>query len=140
MYLLSLRDRSCKVKLQFHPVTGTDTQPTSHSPSLTMLGPWQQNDNDNNNCIGKLSSRFFQSSHCNANCLQHVCLYSRVSDQNGVSLLYIMLEIHHSVRKPSIWSRHNCVQIMCNISSAYHMQHMCHMVRSDGSVIKFDIV
>ena len=27
---------------------------------------------------------------------------SRVSDQNGVSLLYIMLEIHHSGREPSI--------------------------------------
>ena len=26
---------------------------------------------------------------------------SRVSDQNGVSLLYIMLEIHHSGREPS---------------------------------------
>ena len=26
----------------------------------------------------------------------------RVSDQNGVSLLYIMLEIHHSGREPSI--------------------------------------
>ena len=25
---------------------------------------------------------------------------SRVSDQNGVSLLYIMLEIHHSGREP----------------------------------------
>ena len=33
-----------------------------------------------------------------------VYLYSilRVSDQNGVSLLYIMLEIHHSGREPSI--------------------------------------
>ena len=29
---------------------------------------------------------------------------SRVSDQNGVSLLYIMLEIHHSGLEPSIWS------------------------------------
>ena len=27
---------------------------------------------------------------------------SRVPDQNGVSLLYIMLEIHHSGREPSI--------------------------------------
>ena len=27
---------------------------------------------------------------------------SRVSDQNGVSLLYIMLEIHHSGGEPSI--------------------------------------
>ena len=27
----------------------------------------------------------------------------RVSNQNGVSLLYIMLEIHHSGREPSIF-------------------------------------
>ena len=27
---------------------------------------------------------------------------SRVSDQNGVSLLYIMIEIHHSGQEPSI--------------------------------------
>ena len=31
----------------------------------------------------------------------HMCV-SRVSDQNGVSLLYIVLEIHHSGREPSI--------------------------------------
>ena len=34
------------------------------------------------------------------------CLFlyiSRVSDQNGVSLLYIKLEIHHSGREPSIY-------------------------------------
>ena len=30
---------------------------------------------------------------------------SRVPDQNGVSLLYIMLEIHHSGREPSICMR-----------------------------------
>ena len=29
---------------------------------------------------------------------------SRVSDQKGVSLLYIMLEIHRSDREPSTWS------------------------------------
>ena len=29
------------------------------------------------------------------------CLPVRVSDQNGVSLLYIMLEMHHSGREPS---------------------------------------
>ena len=32
-------------------------------------------------------------------------MISRVSDQNGVSLLYIMLGIHHSGREPSIYSR-----------------------------------
>ena len=30
------------------------------------------------------------------------CVVSRVPDQNGVSLLYIMLEIHHSGRETSI--------------------------------------
>ena len=37
---------------------------------------------------------------------------SRVSDQNGVSLLYIMLEIHHSGQEPSIYTHtdtHTCV-------------------------------
>ena len=32
-------------------------------------------------------------------------MVSRVPDQNGESLLYIMLEIHHSGREPSIYSR-----------------------------------
>ena len=32
---------------------------------------------------------------------------SRVSDQNGISLLYIMLEIHHSGREPSKWNSQN---------------------------------
>ena len=31
---------------------------------------------------------------------------SRVPDQNGVSLLYVMLEIHHSGREPSIHMRY----------------------------------
>ena len=31
----------------------------------------------------------------------HACDISRVSDQNGVSPLYIMLEIHHVGREPS---------------------------------------
>ena len=33
-----------------------------------------------------------------------LCSISRVPDQNGVSLLYIKLEIHHSGREPSIYS------------------------------------
>ena len=32
---------------------------------------------------------------------------SRVPDHNGVSLLYIMLEIHHFGREPSIWKDKN---------------------------------
>ena len=31
------------------------------------------------------------------------CNISRVPDQNGVSLLYIMFEMHHSGREPSIY-------------------------------------
>ena len=37
-------------------------------------------------------------------CWWDFCI-SRVSDQNGVSLQYIMLEIHHSGREPSICDR-----------------------------------
>ena len=36
--------------------------------------------------------------------LSYLDLISRVSGQNGVSLLYIMLEIHHSGREPLICS------------------------------------
>ena len=33
------------------------------------------------------------------------------------------------------------MQIMCNASSAYHMQHVvCHMVQRDSSATKFDKV
>ena len=39
------------------------------------------------------------------------------------------------------WPRHNPVQITYNnTSSAYHVQHVCHLVRRDGSAIKFDRV
>ena len=38
---------------------------------------------------------------------------SRVSDQNGVSLLYIMLEIHRSGREPSISSLENFLMMLC---------------------------
>ena len=33
---------------------------------------------------------------------------SRVPDQNGVSVLYIMLEIHHTGREPSICCTSGC--------------------------------
>ena len=38
---------------------------------------------------------------------------SRVPERNGVSLLYIMLEIHHSGREPLISSRH--VELTINL-------------------------
>ena len=41
---------------------------------------------------------------------------SRVSDCNGVFLLYIMLEIHHSVREPSISNSNTKVQQPVSIS------------------------
>ena len=50
-----------------------------------------------------------------------VTLISRVSDQNGVSLLYIMLEIHHSGRKPSI-----CFALLTiYLYSHIHSSHVC---------------
>ena len=42
---------------------------------------------------------------------------STVSNQNGVSLLYIMLEIHHSGREPSIFCRFNCPQLTFCVSN-----------------------
>ena len=56
------------------------------------------------------------SSECHSMCL----LYnSRVSDQNGVSLLYTMLEIHHFGREPS-----NYVTL-CVPSACYSMCPQC---------------
>ena len=50
------------------------------------------------------SLKFFPKSGVNFLYLYVMCHISRVPDQNGVSLLYIMLEIHHSGRKPLICS------------------------------------
>ena len=39
------------------------------------------------------------------------------------------------------WPGRNRVQIICNTSCAYHIQHVvCHVVRMDSSAIKFDRV
>ena len=39
------------------------------------------------------------------------------------------------------WSGRNRVQITCNTSGAYHVQHVvCHVVRRDSSAIKIDRV
>ena len=46
---------------------------------------------------------FLEPKHCTQNLLfSFKGNISRVSDQNGVSLLCIMLEIHHSGPEPSI--------------------------------------
>ena len=43
-------------------------------------------------------------------CSSSVCYnISRVSDQNGLSPLYIMLEIHHSGREPSNYASSICI-------------------------------
>ena len=37
------------------------------------------------------------------------------------------------------WPRHNHVKIICNTSSAYHVQHvLCHLVQRDSSAIQFE--
>ena len=36
------------------------------------------------------------------------------------------------------WSGGNRVQITCNTQRAYHVQHVCHVVRSDSSAVEFD--
>ena len=72
------------------------------------------NNNDNNNCIQRRSSRFFTIS-----------------------------SLHHklSPTRTLKWPRHNRVKIMCNTSSAYHVQRVvCHLVGRDSSAIKFDRV
>ena len=39
------------------------------------------------------------------------------------------------------WPERNCVQITCNPSGAYHVQHaVCHVVQKDSSAVMFDIV
>ena len=57
----------------------------------------------------------------------------RVPDQNGVSLLYIMLEIHHSGREPSIYNLKfknlspGCSSNPCSSNGSWHMlrKQMC---------------
>ena len=48
---------------------------------------------------------------------------SRVSDQNGTSRLYIMLDIHHSGQEPLIYA------VMCDVAvstSAFLACHQCY--------------
>ena len=74
----------------------------------------KENSNNNNNCIERCSSNFFQSPYCAANCFQHLTLK---------------------------WPRCSRAQITCYISSAYRVQHVvCHVVRRDSSAVKFDRV
>ena len=57
--------------------------------------PWKTpGGNENVVCDGNVFDHFTETSS----------LFSRVSDQNGVSPLYIMLEIHHSGWEPSFYS------------------------------------
>ena len=68
--------------------------------------------NDNNDCIQRRSSRFFT-----------------------ISSLRRELPPTHTFK----WPERNRVQITCNTSSTYHVQRVvCHLVRRDSSLIKFD--
>ena len=55
-----------------------------------------------NTMVGGQCSEVMHFVHFNNNNNNNNKRISRVPDQNGVSLLYIMLEIHHSGREPSI--------------------------------------
>ena len=75
--------------------------------------PTDLNDN-NNNGIQKRNSRFFT-----------------------ISSLRRELSPTRTLKRPL----RNRVQITCNTSSAYHVQHaVCHLVRRDSSAIEFDSV
>ena len=69
---------------------------------VTMLvmehGPSQYNDNKNMSNDGDYDMIVLIQAYIIG------MIISRVSDQNGVSPLYIMLEIHHSGREPSVFA------------------------------------
>ena len=70
------------------------------------------NNNDNNDCTEGRKSRFFAISSMRRE-LSPTCTLK--------------------------WPGRNRVQITCNISSAYRMQHVkCRVVRRDSSAVKFD--
>ena len=52
-------------------------------------------------CTCPVQLSMFHMERCSRNMLIIINI-TRVPDQNGVSLLYIMLEIHHSDQEPSI--------------------------------------
>ena len=52
--------------------------------------------------VGNLTTAVPKVGESGGGCVCVCTCISRVSNQNGVSLLYIMLEIHHSGREPSI--------------------------------------
>ena len=69
-------------------------------------------DNNNNNRIERCNSRFFTTSS-----LRRKLSPTRTLELPGT----------------------NRMQITCNTSSAYHVQHaVCHLVQRDSSAIKFD--
>ena len=61
-----------------------------------------------------------QSPHCTANCLQHNLLTAPQTVSNTISSLHRKLSPTHTLK----WPGHNRVQITCNTSSAYHVQHV----------------
>ena len=87
---------------------------TSNNNSNNSNSNNNDDDNDNNNSIKRRDSRYFIISS-----LRH----------------------HLSQKSTFKWPGRYSVQIMCNASSAYDMQHIvCHVVQRDSSAIKFDRV
>ena len=79
------------------------------------VGAVRVND-DNNSHIERRDSRFSQSPHCAANCLQYA-----------------------QMARPKSCANHAQQQITCNTSSSYHVQHVVyHVVRRNSSAIKLD--
>ena len=85
-----------------------------HTTNITHTLCNNQNGNSNSNCIQRCNLRFF---------------------------IISLLCSEPSPTRTLKWPGRNFVQITCNTSSAYHMQHVaCHIVRRDSSAIKFERV
>ena len=56
------------------------------------------------------------------------------------SWYFTIFSLHHELSPTSIltWQRRSCVQITCNTSGAYHVQHVCHVLRTENSAIDFE--
>ena len=68
------------------------------------------------------------------NVLHHTYI-SRISDQKGVSLLYIMLEIHHSGREPSIYGYSLTLNILLSVVKIFNSSPI--PVRIEQNITKF---
>ena len=82
--------------------------------NATIISNAEEEEDDNDNCIQRRSSRCFTiSSLCR----------------------------ELSPTRTFKWPWHNRVKVTCNTSNAYHVQRVvCHLVRRDSSAIEFDRV